>query len=127
MSDDPMIFGDLPAGRRVDSGDTDAPAFVLRKLQKADPELVRVLRRSIREVNSKDIEQEGRTWRDRKTGEEFRLVTSFVNAGEPEASGVVAFAVRDSLVCYFRPLDAVDDEKTVVLGSVGRRRAGWGD
>lgn len=123
MSKD-FLMGTLPTARRVKGPDTpEGYTGTVRVLQPASKELVALLRRNLREIPARDLEQDGKVFSDRETGEEFRLLTSHVDPTAPEESGVTAFAVRDALVCYLRPLDASGVVKSVQLGSIRGRQA----
>lgn len=119
-----QVFAYVPRGRKVEGPDTpDDYVGTVGVLRRADKELVKLLRRDLREIAERDLVQEGKTWTDRKTGEEFRLVTSFVDVTAPQEMSVTAFTVRGGHVCYLRPLGAsLPQDKSVVLGTFN---GGW--
>ena len=110
----------LPTGRKVEEADV-REGFVgsIGPLRAHTKVLDKVLRRHIREIAASDLEQHGKVWTDRVTGEEFSLVTSFVDAVDPKGSaGVEAYAVLDNCTIYFRPLNAVAKTESTSIGSV---------
>jgi hypothetical protein len=120
MSDDDTFFAyNLPTGRRLNEESPHPQGYfgTVGPLRPYTPELGAALRRSIREIDDSDLEPRGKTFVDRTTGDEFTLVTTLVDPSSPGESQVSAFAVRENLVCYLRPPDAVEEVKVIGRGS----------
>jgi hypothetical protein len=73
-------------------------------LRRADKEMLRLARRSLREIPEQDIDGQGLHLVERTSGETLEVVTAFVDLIDPQASGVEAFVVRDGwFVALGRP------------------------
>ncbi len=113
----------LPSGRRLETEITEPGTLgTIRVLQPASENLVRSLKRRIREIPESGLTQDGDEWVD-ESGERFQIVTSFVDYVDPKASGVTAFTIRGECIVMLRPVDSADPrEQTVEFGDIGGGR-----
>ena len=96
-----MSWMDLPSGRRLEQPDHD-PNYqgTVGPLRKADEGRLRLARRNLREIRENDVEGDGKYLTDTTTGEEFEVITSFVDLVDPKLTGALAFTIRDH--CSYR-------------------------
>jgi hypothetical protein len=123
MAREPQVFEYIPRGRKVERPDTpDDYVGSIGVLRRADRELVKLLRRNLREIAERDLEQDGKVWTDRKTDEQFRLFTAYVDPIAPQEADVTAFAVSDGNILYFKPLGTPERVESVFIGV---HHGGW--
>jgi hypothetical protein len=118
----------LPRGWKVERPSHD-PNYVgtIGPLRRADEGSLRLARRRLREIEEKGIEGDGRYLVEKATGEEFEVVTAFVDLTDPKLTGTTAFTVRDGLLVPLRPVGWQAAVETREVGEIFGRKAGPSD
>jgi hypothetical protein len=118
---------ELPTGRKLERPDRpDNYAGSINVLQKATPERVAVARRHWTEAKRDDFAIDGREWRDRASGEQYRIAKyDPLQSLDPKTSNISAFLQSDGMLVFLYKVGADDKsvQTRVVLGEVGAYKA----
>jgi hypothetical protein len=112
---------DMPTGRRLDGPRKGILGTVTYGIE-AHEESIAYAARHWPERKLKDFEIERRVWRDRATGEEYRVVPgnpllSLGHVGGGDQSVADFFVVANDLLWFLKSTSA--PARSVVLGSIG--------
>ena len=112
----------MPAGRKVENA-PERPDAQFGPLRTATDELLRALRRHVREIPADKIvrHERGRYWTDTESGEELEIIRAFVDPVSPDDASCVAFTVRDGLIVPFKLRDDEGRTKSTHVGDMGGR------
>jgi len=123
MSDGKAWFS-LPTGRKLEQPDHD-PNYIgsLGPLRAADEGRLRLARRTLRELPEKDVEGQGLHLVDKSSGEEFEVITSFVDLVDPKLTGATAFVIRDGWLVPLRPRGWKQESESHYAGTIGGSKA----
>jgi hypothetical protein len=114
----------IPTGRRLEGPDTPPELQgTIGPFRPAEKERLRLPRRHLREIQTKDIEGQRKYLVERTSGESFEVLTRFVDLTDPKASGAEAFVVRDGLLVPLAPRGSTHGlTESHEIGSVGGGR-----
>jgi hypothetical protein len=115
---------ELPTGRKLEAPDRPENYYgSIDVLQKATPDRVAVARRHWTEAKRDDFTVDGRNWRDRASGEHYRIAKYDPLIGlDPKTNNISAFLVSDGMIVFLYRVGAEDKSvQRVVLGEVGAR------
>ncbi len=112
---------DFPDGRKL-AGSPHKPNYVgeVKSLPKATADTIRYAARQWPEGRASDFDRDGRTWVDRATGTEYRVVHGNPLLGDDPAMADL-FCVEDDTLWFLRKADR-QAGKSVRLGTVGGMR-----
>ena len=110
---EPMIFGDLPTGRRLDQPTGPDGVGSISMFPRATPERVHAMRQRLPEVT---LDRRADPWTD-ESGREYELVRGLLDISDPASRGATAFEVTaDAWIVPLRPAGTVEEVRSVRVG-----------